>query len=129
MYKYKDIRILVPCTGVLCCAVGAQWITGPIFYWQTVNSHWYLLLKHKSIRIFSKTVPQHTLLTISQLLHELWFNTLLMRHKSFFRMNFDIFLMLSFKTLSHSTPKTVTNLQNLYKTHLLQKDNSMLKVQ
>jgi len=40
----------------------------------------------------------------------------------FFRMNLDIFLTLSFKTLSQS----VTSHYNLYKTDLLQKDNSMV---
>ena len=107
MYGYGDMSILVPCRDVLCskCTVN-HW---PNIY--LANCIFTLVLtveacKHTYIQQDSTTAYTANNLTsaTSAMAEYIPYEA-----QIFFRMNLDIFLMLSFKTISQSTPNRVTN--------------------
>jgi hypothetical protein len=107
MYGYRDMSILVPCRDVLCskCTVN---------HWTNIylaNCKFTLVLtaeawKHTYIQQDSITAYIATNLTAatSAMAEYIPYDA-----QIFFRMNLDIFLMLSFKTLSQNTANKVTN--------------------
>ena len=126
MYGYRDMSILVPHREVLCCKC-------TVSHWPNIylaDCKFTLVLtaeawKHTYIQQDSTTMytANNLTATISAMAEYIPYEA-----QIFFRMNLDIFLMLSFKTLSQSTPNKVTSHWNWYKTDLLQKDNSMVRV-
>jgi hypothetical protein len=107
MYGYKDMSILVPCMEVLCskCTV-SHW---PNIY--LANCKFTLVLtveawKHTYIQQDSTTAYTTNNLTAAT---SAMAEYIPYEAQNFFWINHDIFLMLSFKTLSQSTPNKVTN--------------------
>ena len=105
MYGYRDMSILVPCRDVLCskCTVN---------HWHSIylaNCKFTLVLtaeawKHTHIQQDSTTAyTANNLTTATSATAE----HIPYEAQIFFRMNLDMFLTLSFKTLRQSTPNKV----------------------